>query len=172
MDNPVARAMMPTSEVGTSNSGFTLLEMMVVLVIMGITLTLVTLSFRAPGTRSLSEQAGQVIMALNAARDESELEGRPILLKLNLQNWHFYSRSPSGLTEIPPQVLPSGQFNPPLQKLVSWGDPAQPAGELAAYDFWIEPSHFSWPGLVLLQADQKILIKSDGLGGVTLEQAP
>jgi general secretion pathway protein H len=163
---------MPTSEAGVSNSGFTLLEMMVVLVIIGITLTLVTLSFRAPGTRPLAEQAQQVAMALNAARDESELEGRPLLFKLDLNGWHFYSRTPSGISELPPSLLPAGQFTPPLNKLLSWGGESNLPTELAVYEFWVEPAHLAWPGLILQRGEQKYLLKPDGLGGVALESTP
>lgn len=164
--------MMPTSETGASNSGFTLLEMMVVLVIMGITLTLVTLSFRAPGTRPLAEQAHHLVMALNAARDESELEGKPILFRLDLQGWHFYTRGASGLTEMNHQVLPAGQFNPSLQDISPWPVDVDHPEAVSSLELWIEPARFHWKGLLIHAGEQRVRLKSDGLGGVTVEAAP
>jgi general secretion pathway protein H len=164
--------MMPTSETGASNSGFTLLEMMVVLVILGITLSLVTLSFRSPGTRPLLEQAQQLVLALNAARAESELQGRPIQFVLDPKGWHFYGRTAAGTTELASQVLPSGQFNPVLQSLQPWPVVANQGSEVSSLSLWIEPSYFQWAGLVLQSKDQRVWLKPDGLGGVTAEVAP
>jgi hypothetical protein len=55
---------------------------------------------------------------------------------------------------------------------LSWGGESNLPTDLAAVEFWIEPAHFAWPGLIIQRGEQKFLIKPDGLGGVTQEQVP
>ncbi len=61
---------MPTSVTGatdTGQAGFTLIELLIVLVIMGLAVTLVTLSVRAPTQIPLRRQADQLAAVLDVA---------------------------------------------------------------------------------------------------------
>ena len=85
---PVVRAKMPTSALGNSRSrhavagafakatrGFTLIEVMVVMAIVGIAMAVVSLALRDPAATRLEREATRLAALLEMARAESRASG-------------------------------------------------------------------------------------------------
>ena len=79
---------MPTSVPGSSERGFTLVEVLVVLVIVAIAASMVSLSIgkRDNGLRS---DAQRLADAFTVAQSEARSDGRPIRWLANGQGWSF-----------------------------------------------------------------------------------
>ena len=152
-----------TSATGVPDAGFTLIELMVVLLIVGIALSVVTLSFRPPSQQSLGREAERLAAVLNLARDEARLTGQPVLLKLDRQGWRFFEAGSEGWVAVPDDQLPAGQFNPPLDRAVfGFGAEANPS-EMIQY--WIGVEEIDdFKGLRLQRGSEEVLLVTDGLG--------
>jgi general secretion pathway protein H len=83
-------------------AGFTLLEMLVVVAIMGLVLSLIVLRgpMRNPAL-SVRAAAGDVAQALRAARAQAIAEGRPVALLLDAARHRYVT------TGVPPRVMPA-----------------------------------------------------------------
>ena len=154
--NLAAKVMTRTSATGVPEAGFTLIELMVVLLIMGIALGAVTLSFRSPTQQPLGREGERLAAVLNLAKDEASLTGQPVLFKLDRQGWRFFQTGPE-------EPLPAGQFNPPLDRVV-FGDGAA-ADNSDMIQFWIGIEEIDdFKGLRLQRDAQEVQLVTDGLG--------
>ncbi len=157
---------MPTSVTGatdTGQAGFTLIELLIVLVIMGLAVTLVTLSVRAPTQIPLRRQADQLAAVLDVAADEVSLTGAPVLFILDHQGWRFMQAQPNGWEPSPDDRLPPGRFSPPLEHLLQL-DSGQNGAELDQLQFELGVETLQPLALLLQRQDQQALVQSDGLG--------
>jgi general secretion pathway protein H len=84
---------MRTSATG-AESGFTLVEMMVVIVIIGLMASVAIMA--APGRRSLSSEAEQFAARLHRAQEEAVLTNRPVGVAVTAQGYSFLTRTGSG----------------------------------------------------------------------------
>ncbi len=162
-DSPAAKVMTRTSATGVPDAGFTLIELMVVLLIVGIAMAAVTLSFRSPTQHPLGREAERLAAVLNLARDEAQLSGQPVLLKLDRMGWRFFQAGPTGWTAVPDDVLPPGQFNPPLDRVVfGAGDST---GDSQMVQYWIGVEEMDdFKGMLLRRGAQEAQLVTDGLG--------
>ncbi len=91
--------MTPTSATGDRRAGFTLVEVMVVVTIVGLAAGFVVLA--VPDIRpSLSHEAGQLAAHLNEARQEAVLTNRTIEARLSAAGYDFDVAAAGGRTPL------------------------------------------------------------------------
>ncbi|MGL5660358.1 MAG: type II secretion system minor pseudopilin GspH [Aeromonas sp.] len=74
-------------------AGFTLLELLLVTILMGLVATAVTLSLgSAKGDRALDEQARRLIATLQLAQEYAVMDGRLVGLRIDEHGWQFMQR--------------------------------------------------------------------------------
>lgn len=148
--------------------GFTLLELLLVMVIAGITLGLVTLNALPSERQALQNDAQRLALLMQTARDEAILRNRPILFESDGERYRFlirdenrweplaqddllrereFKRAPVNLMMNPPQTDPS-----PLLHIVFGREPVD--------------KPFT---LTLSSGDQQIAIRADGIGHYEVE---
>lgn len=74
-------------------SGFTLLELMVVLVVVGIMLGLVTFNALPDKQQALQRDAQRIALLLQLAREEAIVRNSQVAFELDSQGYRFYVRS-------------------------------------------------------------------------------
>lgn len=77
---------------GTSR-GFTLLELLVVVVIVGITLGMVSFNAMPNSKKSLQNEAQRIALLLQAARDEAIVRNRPVAFEADANHYSFKVRN-------------------------------------------------------------------------------
>jgi general secretion pathway protein H len=93
---------MPTSATGTSSnprrrrrgvarsSGFTLLELLVVIVIIGIISSMAVVSIRVlGGDHEMDQEARRLVAVLGQAREDAMLEGRDVGIRIDARGYDF-----------------------------------------------------------------------------------
>lgn len=71
------------------HSGFTLIEVLVVVAIVAVMAGTVSLSFLGGESRSLRHEADRLAVLLRAAREQSVLENRPIIVAFERNGYRF-----------------------------------------------------------------------------------
>jgi general secretion pathway protein H len=94
--------------------GFTLIELMVVLVIIGIASAAVSLSIQPDPTHLMREDAQHLAQVLEAAQSEVHLDGRPIYLRADSEGYRFF-RSGGETFANDPLLRPRQWQTQPLQ---------------------------------------------------------
>jgi len=93
-------------------AGFTLLEILLVIVILAVSTALVAPSFFAAASASIDEEARRLSLALKLASDEAALSGRPLRWSATAHSyvfelpdaegvWHSASEQPYGEYDLP-----------------------------------------------------------------------
>ena len=77
--------------------GFTLIELMVVLVIIGIASAAVSLTIKPDPLHLLRKDADRLSQLLQVAQAEAHADGRPITLRTDAKGFRFSRRSDDGL---------------------------------------------------------------------------
>ena len=72
--------------------GFTLLELLVVLVIAGLTLGMVSFNAMPSERQVLQKESQRIALLLQLARDEAIVRNRPIAFEADTQGYHFLLR--------------------------------------------------------------------------------
>ncbi len=75
-----------------SQRGFTLLELLVVLVVVGIMLGFVTLNAMPSERQALQNEAQRIALLLQLARDEAIVRNRPIAFEVDQYRYRFWMR--------------------------------------------------------------------------------
>lgn len=135
-------------------SGFTLIEVVVVIVIMSIALGLVGISFaRSQPTRQLDATARDVMAAFKQVRIHAAQSGEPAALIVNLDSRQY---GPAGKT---PRLLPDAviiEVTDPLEGTISRGH----------YRFVFYPGGAVEGGSLMLAAGRKrVMIAADPIVG-------
>jgi general secretion pathway protein H len=79
-----------------SQHGFTLIELMVVLVIVGIASAAVSLSIKPDPLQLLRKDANRVVQMLQVAQAEARADGRPITWRANAKGFRLSRRDEQG----------------------------------------------------------------------------
>jgi general secretion pathway protein H len=105
--------------------GFTLIELMVVLVIIGIASAAITLNIRTDPSRSLREDAKRLALLLETAQTEARSDGRRIAWVADSQGYRFVrvgddgAQAPAFISD--PQLRPRRWDSAPVEVRISSG---------------------------------------------------
>jgi len=159
---------MPAWRARGSASGFTLVEILVVMVIIGITLGLATLNAIPSPRQDLENEAKRLALLLQLARDEAIVRNRLVAFEANGERYRFMVRNETGWEPVTRDDLlrERGFKNPPLRLLL---DPAGTGGpDLLRITFGREPVDRPFV-LTLASGDNAVAITADGVGHFTVE---
>lgn len=112
-----SRRLMARQYSGKSRYGFTLLEMMVVVVIIGIVSGLVVVNAQPSPRNLLEHQAQRLILLLQDAHQEARLRAQPIAWEATPQSYRFLVRDGEGWQPMRDEILRAGSWGAPLSAL-------------------------------------------------------
>ncbi len=147
-------------------TGFTLLELLVVLVIAGLTLGMVTFNALPSERQVLEKEAKRIAILLELARDEAIVRNRPIAFESDEQGYRFLVRE-EGVWQLLVQddLLRARPFQrPPVAVSIT---PAQSQSILRVV-FGREPVDAPFL-LTLASGDSNAVIRADGIGHFAVE---
>ena len=148
--------------------GFTLVEIMVVMVIIGVTLGLVSLNAIPSPHQDLQAEAQRLTLLLQLARDEAIVRNRPVAFEATPERYRFLVRNETRWVPITgDDLLREREFkNGPLTLLL---DPAS-AGTVnpLRITFGREPVDKPFV-LILATGGNRVAIRADGVGHFTVE---
>ena len=148
--------------------GFTLVEIMVVMVIIGITLGMASLNAIPSPRQDLQKEAQRLTLLLQLARDEAIVRNRPVTFEATPERYHFLVRNETRWNLITgDDLLREREFkNGPLTLLL---DPVS-AGTVnpLRITFGREPVDKPFV-LVLATGSNRVAIRADGVGHFTVE---
>lgn len=151
--------------------GFTLVEIMVVMVIIGITLGLVSLNAIPSPRQDLQKEAQRIALLLQLARDEAIVRNRLIAFEANSERYRFLVRNETGWDPVTKDDLLRERVfkSAPVTLLL---DPAgQGGGNNNAnlrITFGREPVDRPFV-LTLGSGEDRIAIRADGVGHFVVE---
>lgn len=103
-----------------SESGFTLIEMLLVLSIVAILLTVAVLTIPNHDERNWRNNLDQLVTSLNAAQDESQMTGIPMRAEISESGWRFSKSDPMNQ---PRDSNQPATFIPDAYKAQTWSKP-------------------------------------------------
>ena len=149
-------------------AGFTLLELLVVLVIAGITLGIVSFNAMPSPRQALQNEAQRIALLLQLARDEAIVRDRPIAFEVDGEGYRFLQRDEKNWRPLQADdLLRPRQFGRSPVMLSVYPPPPGDATPLRIL-FGREPVQQPFV-LTLGLADASVAIRADGIGHFTVE---
>lgn len=143
--------------------GFTLIELMVVLVIIGIASAAISLSIKPDPLQLLRKDAERVAQLLQVAQAEARADGRPIVWVSDAKGFRFSRRSDSGKGfdhfAQDPQLRPRAWRSPKIEVRV------EPKQRVVLNAEWINPPL----QLTLSDGVNRLSVLRDGSGRISLQ---
>ena len=148
--------------------GFTLVELMVVMVIIGITLGLVSLNAIPSPRQNLQNEAQRLALLLQLARDEAIVRNRLVAFEADNEHYRFIVRNDTRWDPVTQDdLLRERPFkNAPIVLLLD--PPGAGAGNPLRITFGREPVDKPFV-LTLASGDSSVAIRADGIGHFTVE---
>jgi general secretion pathway protein H len=159
---------MPATRAQRKVSGFTLVELLVVMVIIGITLGLASLNAIPSPRQDLQKEAQRIALLLQLARDEAIVRNQLVTFEANADRYHFLVRNEKGWSSVAnDDLLRERAFkNAPIQLLL---EPSGSGGtNPLRITFGREPVDKPFL-LTLASGDNHVAIRADGVGHFTVE---
>lgn len=148
--------------------GFTLLELLVVIVIAGITLGLVSFNAMPSQRQALQSEAQRVALLLQVARDEAIVRNRPVAFEVEASGYRFFVRNENSWKLITQDdILREREFKHAPVKL-SIDPPFPESGAALRIIFGREPVDKPFV-LTFATGDVSVAIRADGIGHFEVE---
>ncbi len=164
---------MPTSAPGISErsraAGFTLLELLLVLVIGSLTLGMVSLGMMPSSAHRLQTDAQRIVLLLQLTRDEAILRDRPIAFEADADGYRFLVREENGWQPLQDELLRARSFRiaPVTLDLAVAQSAPQPAELPLRIVFGREPVDHPFTLAIRAGSDEAV-VSADGVGNFTL----
>jgi general secretion pathway protein H len=144
-------------------------ELLVVMVIIGITLGLATLNAIPSPRQDLQKEAQRIALLLQLARDEAIVRNRLVTFEADPDRYHFLVRGDNGWVPLSgDDLLRERSFkNAPLSLMLD-PPPAIGSGNPLRITFGREPVDKPFV-LTLASGDAHVAIRADGVGHFTVE---
>lgn len=153
---------------GRAMRGFTLVEIMVVLVIIGITLGMVSLNAMPSPRQNLQAEASRIALLLQLARDEAIVRNRLVAFEANSEQYRFLVRNENSWDPVTKDdLLRERPFKGGPVDL-SIEPPGAGAGNPMRITFGREPVDKPFV-LTMAIGDDKVSIRADGIGHFVVE---
>jgi len=141
---------MPSASVRTSARGFTLLELLVVIVLAGILLAVVTVNTTPDPRQQLEREARRIGQLVGVAADEARISGERVYWEADLRGYRFLAANGDDHRLLTDDVLRERAWERPLEQLAIFEDdaarPSQiilaagaPPVRLAIAREWVQP---------------------------------
>lgn len=150
------------------SAGFTLVELLVVMVIIGITLGLASLNAIPSPRQDLQQEAQRLALLLQLARDEAIVRNRQVAFEANGERYRFVVRNDTGWEPVTrDDLLRERTFRgAPLQLVLQPTASSDPS--LVRITFGREPVDKPFV-LTLATGGNAVAIRADGVGHFTVE---
>ena len=150
--------------------GFTLLELLIVVVIAGITLGLVTFTAFHSDRQSIQRDAERIALLLQLTREEAILRNRPTAFEADATSYYFLVREDNGWQLLPQDdILRQRAFErPPMQLLMQPPQTTTAAQYSVRIIFGREPVDKPFT-FTVTNGESSALIRADGIGHFSVE---
>ncbi|MCA1245567.1 GspH/FimT family pseudopilin [Massilia oculi] len=150
------------------SGGFTLVELLVVMVIIGITLGLASLNAIPSPRQDLQQEAQRLALLLQLARDEAIVRNRQVAFEANPERYRFVVRNDTGWEPVTrDDLLRERTFRgAPLQLALEPSTTVEPG--TVRVTFGREPVDKPFV-LTLATGGNAVAIRADGIGHFTVE---
>lgn len=144
------------------SAGFTLLELLVVMVIAGIVVSLVAVNATPNDRGQVFDDAQRIARLFELAQEEAQLRARPLAWEGDARGWRFLEPTPTGWVPLGDDVFAPVRLRLPLDQLVvtAGASGSGPTARLVFGREWVDAPR----QLLLVRGDVRVLVNGDGAG--------